>query len=82
MIYGDTQNILHADGISEYYIDRASGLIAKHRVSHYATHLFIIINNHPVSPREGIFNALVEEVAGVPVLFHLERIGGNCRERT
>jgi len=63
MIYGGTRNILHVDGISEYYLDRASGLVTEHRVSH------LLINDQPVRPTEGIFNALAEEVSGVPVFF-------------
>ena len=37
------------------------------------THLLFTINNQPVRPREGIFNALAEEVTDAPVLFHPER---------
>jgi len=54
MIYGGTRNTLHVDGISEYYLDRDSGLINEHRVSH------LLINNQPVQPERGVFHALAE----------------------
>lgn len=67
MIYGGTRNMLHVDGISEYYLDRESGLITEHRVSH------LLINNQAVEPENGIFNALAEmnpvDPEGVPVFF-------------
>lgn len=67
MIYGGTRNILHVDGISEYYLDRESGLITKHKVSH------LLINDQPIRPENGIFNALAEmspvDPEGVPVFF-------------
>jgi len=66
MIYGGTRNKLHVDGISEYYLDRGSGLINEHKVSH------LLINNQAVRPERGIFNALaemypVENEGGIPV---------------
>ncbi|KAL7552002.1 hypothetical protein ACHAWF_017480 [Thalassiosira exigua] len=68
MIYGGERNILHVDGISEYYLDRESGLITEHRVSH------LLINDQPVRPENGIFHALAEispghDAEGVPVFF-------------
>lgn len=67
MIYGGTRNTLHVDGISEYYLDRESGLITEHKVSH------LLINNQAVRPANGIFNALAEispvDPEGVPVFF-------------
>mmetsp|Transcript_16552 Transcript_16552/g.35963 ORF Transcript_16552/g.35963 Transcript_16552/m.35963 type:complete len:455 (-) Transcript_16552:278-1642(-) len=67
MIYGGTRNILHVDGISEYYLDRESGLITEHKVSH------LLINDQPVRPEKGVFNALAEispvDPEGVPVFF-------------
>lgn len=67
MIYGGTRNTLHVDGISEYYLDRESGLITEHKVSH------LLINNQAVRPANGIFNALAEispvDQEGVPVFF-------------
>ena len=32
MIYGGIKRTLHVDGISEYYLDRESGLITEHKV--------------------------------------------------
>jgi len=65
MIYGGTRNILHVDGISEYYLDRESGLITEHKVSH------LLINDQPVRPENGVFNALAEiqprDTNGIPV---------------
>lgn len=61
MIFGGTRKTLHVDGISEYYLDRASGLITEHKVSH------LLINNVPVRPENGIFNALAEEAVGVGI---------------
>ena len=74
MIYGGTRHILHVDGISEYYLDRESGLITEHKVSH------LLINDQTVRPANGIFNALAEmspnngdaEGVGVPVFFKAE----------
>mmetsp|Transcript_14230 Transcript_14230/g.30320 ORF Transcript_14230/g.30320 Transcript_14230/m.30320 type:complete len:460 (-) Transcript_14230:435-1814(-) len=67
MIYGGSRNILHVDGISEYYLDRESGLITEHKVSH------LLINDQPVRPENGVFNALAEispvDPEGVPVFF-------------
>lgn len=54
MIYGGTRNTLHVDGISEYHLDRDSGLITEHRVTH------LLINDQAVRPANGIFNALKE----------------------
>lgn len=54
LIYGGTRNMLHVDGISEYYLDRETGLINEHRVSH------LVINGDHVRPANGIFNALAE----------------------
>lgn len=53
-IYGGVRNTLHVDGISEYYLDRESGLITEHRVSH------LLINDQAVRPANGVFNALAE----------------------
>ena len=69
MIYGGTRNTLHVDGISEYQLDRESGLITEHRVTH------LLINDQAVRPANGIFNALKEfagtggqvDPEGVPV---------------
>ena len=67
---GGTRNTLHVDGISEYYLDRASGLITEHKVSH------LLINDQPVTPEKGVFNALAEmspvNPDGVPVFFGAE----------
>ena len=68
MIYGGTRNTLHVDGISEYYLERSSGLITEHKVSH------LLINDQTVRPTNGIFNALAEispvhEPGSVPVFF-------------
>ncbi|KAL7470147.1 hypothetical protein ACHAXS_010381 [Conticribra weissflogii] len=49
-----TRNMLHVDGISEYYLDRATGLINQHRVSH------LVFNGDHVRPANGIFHALAE----------------------
>jgi len=54
MIYGGIRNTLHVDGISEYHLDRESGLITEHKVSH------LLINDQTVRPTNGIFNALAE----------------------
>jgi len=71
MIYGGTRNMLHVDGISEYYLDRGSGLITEHKVSH------LLINNQAVEPENGIFNALAEmspvDPEGVPVFFKADQ---------
>jgi hypothetical protein len=68
MIYGGTRNTLHVDGISEYYLDRESGLITEHKVSH------LLINDQAVRPTNGIWASLAEmnvdpEGSGVPVFF-------------
>ena len=48
-------------------LDRESGLITKHRVSH------LLINDQPVRPEQGVFRALAEispvDPEGVPVFF-------------
>mmetsp|Transcript_9690 Transcript_9690/g.21857 ORF Transcript_9690/g.21857 Transcript_9690/m.21857 type:complete len:456 (+) Transcript_9690:163-1530(+) len=72
MIYGGIRKTLHVDGISEYYLDRESGLITEHKVSH------LLINNQPVRPVNGIFNAIAEmspdaEGTGVPVFFKADK---------
>lgn len=54
MLYGGIKRKLYVDGISEYDVERSSGLITEHRVSH------LLINNTPVSPEKGIFQALAE----------------------
>ena len=71
MIYGGIRNTLHVDGISEYYLDRESGLITEHKVSH------LLINDQTVRPTNGIFNALAEispvhEPGRVPVFMKHE----------
>jgi peptidoglycan hydrolase-like amidase len=67
---GGTRNTLHVDGISEYYLDRSSGLITEHRVSH------LLINDQAVRPENGVFHALAEmspvNPDGVPVFFGAE----------
>lgn len=74
MIYGGIRNTLHVDGISEYYLDRETGLITEHRVSH------LLINDQAVRPVNGIFNALAEiqpvDPEGVPVFFGADAGGG------
>jgi hypothetical protein len=72
MIYSGTRNMLHVDGISEYYFDRSTGLITEHKVSH------LLINDQTVRPTNGIFNALAEispvhEPGSVPVFFKSEQ---------
>mmetsp|Transcript_18101 Transcript_18101/g.37964 ORF Transcript_18101/g.37964 Transcript_18101/m.37964 type:complete len:511 (+) Transcript_18101:128-1660(+) len=49
-----TRNMLHVDGISEYYLDHDTGLINQHRVSH------LVFNGDHVRPANGIFHALAE----------------------
>lgn len=79
MIYGGTRNTLHVDGISEYHLDRDSGLITEHRVTH------LLINDQAVRPANGIFNALKEfagtggkvDPEGIPVF---SSSGGRGRE--
>lgn len=70
MIMGGTRNTLHVDGISEYYLDRTSGLITEHRVSH------LLINDQAVRPENGVFHALAEmspvNPDGVPVFYGLD----------
>ncbi len=70
MIMGGTRNTLHVDGISEYYLDRTTGLITEHKVSH------LLINDQAVRPEKGVFNALAEmspvNPDGVPVFYGLE----------
>jgi hypothetical protein len=74
MIYGGTRNTLHVDGISEYHLDRESGLITDHRITH------LLINDQAVRPANGIFRALADmagagqhagglDPEGVPVFF-------------
>ena len=74
MIYGGTRNTLHVDGISEYHLDRESGLITDHRITH------LLINDQAVRPANGIFRALadmaggagqqhLDQPEGVPVFF-------------
>lgn len=58
MIYGGTRQTLYVDGISEYVLDRASGLITEHRVSN------LLINNQAVAPEKGLFHALAESNPG------------------
>ena len=73
MIYGGVNNILHVDGISEYNLDRDSGLITEHKVTH------LLINDQAVRPANGVWNALSEmspidvEGAGVPVFFKADQ---------
>ena len=68
MIYGGVRHTLHVDGISEYYLDRDSGLITEHKVTH------LLINDQAVRPVNGIFRALAEispvdhDPEGIPVL--------------
>jgi len=75
MIMGGTRNTLHVDGISEYYLDRTSGLITEHKVSH------LLINDQAVRPENGVFYALAEmspvNPDGVPVFFGAELDGPN-----
>lgn len=63
-IYGGLMNELHVDGISVYELDRSSGLITQHRVE------TLLINDQPVQPPQGIFQALAREATvgpeGVP----------------
>lgn len=63
-IYGGLMNELHVDGISVYELDRTSGLITQHRVER------LLINDQPVQPPQGIFQALAREATvgpeGVP----------------
>jgi len=70
MIMGGTRNTLHVDGISEYYLDRTTGLITEHKVSH------LLINDQAVRPENGVFHALAEmspvNPDGVPVFYGLE----------
>ena len=70
MIMGGTRNTLHVDGISEYYLDRTSGLITEHRVSH------LLINDQAVRPENGVFHALAEmspvNPDGVPVFYGID----------
>lgn len=73
MIYGGTKNTLHVDGISEYYLDRSTGLVTEHKVSH------LLINDQTIRPTNGIFNALAEispvhEPGSVPVFFQSEQL--------
>ena len=67
---GGTRNTLHVDGISEYYLDRTTGLITEHKVSH------LLINDQAVRPENGVFHALAEmspvNPDGVPVFYGLE----------
>lgn len=73
MVYGGVNNILHVDGISEYNLDRDSGLITEHKVTH------LLINDQAVRPANGVWNALSEmspidvEGAGVPVFFKADQ---------
>eukprot|EP00970_Alexandrium_tamarense_P020816 scaffold15726_cov200-Alexandrium_tamarense.AAC.1 len=71
MIYGGTRNTLHVDGISEYYLDRESGLITEHKVSH------LLINDQAVRPVNGIFHALAEispvDPETVPVFYKFDQ---------
>mmetsp|Transcript_31306 Transcript_31306/g.46968 ORF Transcript_31306/g.46968 Transcript_31306/m.46968 type:complete len:483 (-) Transcript_31306:528-1976(-) len=70
MLMGGTRNTLHVDGISEYYLDRTSGLITEHKVSH------LLINDQAVRPENGVFHALAEmspvNPDGVPVFYGLD----------
>jgi hypothetical protein len=73
MIYGGIRNTLHVDGISEYYLERSSGLITEHKVSH------LLINDQTIRPTNGIFNALAEispvhEPGSVPVFFKEQQL--------
>jgi len=73
MIYGGSNRKLHVDGISEYHLDRESGLITEHKVTH------LLINDQAVRPENGIFAALAEmrplphDPEGVPVFFKAEK---------
>lgn len=69
MLYGGWKRKLYVDGISEYDVERSSGLVTEHRVSH------LLINNTPVSPEKGIFHALAEmnpssDGESVPIYYH------------
>eukprot|EP00567_Pseudictyota_dubia_P015502 CAMPEP_0197446942 /NCGR_PEP_ID=MMETSP1175-20131217/11733_1 /TAXON_ID=1003142 /ORGANISM="Triceratium dubium, Strain CCMP147" /LENGTH=432 /DNA_ID=CAMNT_0042978119 /DNA_START=122 /DNA_END=1420 /DNA_ORIENTATION=+ len=65
-IYGGSRNVLHVDGISVYEMNKASGLITQHRIES------LVLNDTPVRPVNGIFNAMENlvrnEPEGVPVL--------------
>mmetsp|Transcript_34007 Transcript_34007/g.81408 ORF Transcript_34007/g.81408 Transcript_34007/m.81408 type:complete len:450 (+) Transcript_34007:169-1518(+) len=63
-IYGGEWRMLHIDGISEYSLDRESGLITEHKVTN------LLINDQAVRPVNGIFSALETmspDPEGVPV---------------
>ncbi|KAL7535217.1 hypothetical protein ACHAXR_006349 [Thalassiosira sp. AJA248-18] len=80
MIYGGTRRTLHVDGISEYYLDRESGLITEHKVSH------LIINDQAIMPENGIFHALAEmspaDPDGVPVFFRADANNNQALDMT
>jgi len=65
-IYGGVSNMLHVDGISVYEMNKASGLITKHRIE------TLMLNDRPVKPVKGIFHAIDNLVPvdpeGIPVL--------------
>ena len=73
--------MLHVDGISEYYMDRSTGLITEHKVSH------LLINDQTIRPTNGIFNALAEispvhEPGSIPVFFKAEESTWDVRPDT
>eukprot|EP00542_Grammatophora_oceanica_P021043 CAMPEP_0194031612 /NCGR_PEP_ID=MMETSP0009_2-20130614/4744_1 /TAXON_ID=210454 /ORGANISM="Grammatophora oceanica, Strain CCMP 410" /LENGTH=429 /DNA_ID=CAMNT_0038671819 /DNA_START=45 /DNA_END=1334 /DNA_ORIENTATION=- len=53
---GQNARPLHVDGISVYEVVRPSGQIVQHRIEH------LVINDQPVAPKQGIFNALKSQV--------------------
>lgn len=46
---------LYVDGISNYELDRSSGMITEHRIEN------LLINNRPVAPPYGIFSILQQD---------------------
>jgi hypothetical protein len=50
---------LHLDGISNYKLDRSSGLIVEHQIDK------LMINNSPVVPPYGVFSLLQQDLIGL-----------------
>jgi hypothetical protein len=46
---------LYVDGISNYELDRSTGMISEHRIEN------LLINNRPVAPPYGIFSILQQD---------------------
>ena len=69
-IFGGYRTTLHVDGISVYELDAQTGNITQHRIEK------LIMNDRPVTPKEGVIHALNKEY-GVTVPSFAKLLGEN-----